>query len=77
MTLYDFLKDNIGLGYMIAFEQVGFNYNIQVTKVGYDGKIRLSESVLPMDDSHFNEERLVNAAKFTLERLQEEFKTHG
>lgn len=67
MTLFEKLKDIIGLGYVVKFSSFGFQFQVIVERE-IDGIIVSKESWLPLQD-HFYEKKIVDCIDWMISEI--------
>lgn len=72
MTLFEKLKDIIGLGWQVKFSSFGFQFIVIVSKIDDDENIYVKESHLPLQD-HFTESRIINCIDWSISEIQKEY----
>lgn len=68
MTLFEKLKDIIGLGYVVKFSSVGFQFQV-IIEIEIDGLIVSKESWLPLQD-HFYEKKIVDCIDWMISEIK-------
>lgn len=71
MTLFEKLKDIMGLGWSVKFSSFAFQFQILVEMESFDGKVFKRESSLPLQD-HFNENRIVSYIDWSIKEIEKE-----
>lgn len=71
MTLFEKLKDIIGLGWDVKFSSFAFQFQITVEKDMANGKIFKKESSLPLLD-HFYEARIIDCIDWSITEIEKE-----
>jgi len=71
MTIFEKLKDIIGLGWMVKFSSFAFQFEITVEREMVDGKVFSRQSSLPLQD-HFYEERIIDCIDWSISEIEKE-----
>lgn len=71
MTLFEKLKDIIGLGWSVKFSSFAFQFEITVEKEMIDGKEYSRKSSLPLQD-HFYEKRIIDCIDWSIAEIEKE-----
>lgn len=76
MTLFEKLKDIIGLGWEVKFSSFAFQFEITVEKETVDGKIFKRQSSLPLQD-HFYESRIIDCIEWSIYEIEKEINAYS
>lgn len=71
MTLFEKLKDIIGLGWEVKFSSFAFQFEITVERETVDGKRFNKQSQMPLSD-HFYEERIIDCINWSISEIEKE-----
>lgn len=71
MTLFEKLKDIIGLGWEVKFSSFVFQFEITVEKETVDGKRFKKQSSLPLQD-HFYEKRIIDCIEWSITEIEKQ-----
>jgi hypothetical protein len=71
MTLFQKIKDIMGLGWTVKFSSFAFQFQILVERQILDGKTFRRESSLPLQD-RFNESRIVDCIDWSIKEIEKE-----
>lgn len=71
MTLFEKIKDIIGLGWEVKFSSFVFQFEIEVRKEENDGNIFSRKSSLPLQD-HFYEERIIHCIDWSISEIEKD-----
>lgn len=69
MTLFEKIVDCVHLGWDVQFSKEIMNVSVTVKKE-INGKAFELSSWLPLDDKHFEEQAIIEAIDFNIERIQ-------
>jgi len=69
MTLFEKLKDIIGLGWEVKFSSFAFQFEITVERETIDGKRYTRSSSLPLSD-HFYEARIIDCIEWSISEIE-------
>ena len=69
MTLFEKLKDIIGLGWQVKFSSFGAQFIVIVSKIDDDENIFVKESHLPLQD-HFTESKIINCIEWSISEIE-------
>lgn len=68
MTLFEKLKDIIGLGWKVKFSSFAFHFEIDLELETFEGKVFVRKSSLPLQD-HFCEERIIDCINWSISEI--------
>lgn len=71
MTLFEKLKDIIGLGWEVKFSSFAFQFEITVEKENVKGERLVRKSSLPLQD-HFYEARIIDCIDWSIAEIEKE-----
>lgn len=76
MTLFEKIKDIIGLGWEVKFSSFALHFEITVEREILDGKRFKKQSSLPLQD-HFCEARIINCIDWSIAEIEKEISTEA
>lgn len=74
MTLFEKLRDIIGLGWEVKFSSFAFQFEITVERETVDGKRFKRKSSLPLQD-HFYEAKIIHCIDWSVAEIEKEILT--
>ena len=75
MTLFEKLKEIIGLGWSVKFSSFAFQFEVTIEKENINGKIFTKVSSLPLQD-HFYEKRIINCIDWSISEIEKEIESN-
>lgn len=76
MTLFEKLKEIIGLGWEVKFSSFAFQFEITVEREIFTGQRFIKKSALPLSD-HFYEKRIIDCIDWSISEIEREINIHN